>query len=98
MLLDGTADHDPLEGIAINVADSLAGTQRLLQIAQFEKLLAGFAAEVLHQAVGIDGAPGDLLEVIAVLHGDRFPAHTRAALHVEFYLGAEGALLDRKSV
>ena len=93
MLLDGAADHEPLEGVAIHVADSLARTQRLLQVAQFEKLLAGFAAEVLHQAVGIDGASGDLLEIVARLHGDRLAAHTRAALDVEFDLGAEGALL-----
>lgn len=53
MLLDGPPDHKLLNCIAIHVADRLTHAQRLLLIAQFDILLAGFAADVLHKVVGI---------------------------------------------
>src|ERR1019366_3038923 len=93
MFFDSAADHKALKRITIHVTDGFAGTQWRLQVAQFKILLAGFAADILHEAVGIDGPLRDLLKVVARINGDRFSAHTRTALRVEFDLGAEGALL-----
>ena len=69
------------------------GLQRRSPGCSVPELLIGFAADVLHQAVGIDGPSGDLLKVVAGLHDNCLPADAGEALHIQFDLGAERAPL-----
>ena len=58
---------------------------------QFQELLPLADADFAHPAVAIDGAPGGLLQVVAVLHGLFLALDTGGRLHVQFDLGGNDA-------
>ncbi len=77
VLLDRAADHQPLERVGVHVADRLARSAAsvLRRNCSVPDTSSPFAARCsADQAVGIHGAPGGLLQVVAGLHGDRFAA------------------------
>ena len=93
MLLDRAADHLALHGERVHVALGLAGPEELLAAghAQFHELVALRDADLADAAVGVDGAAGGLLQVVAVLHG-HFPSLDAAGrLHVQLDLGRDDA-------
>ena len=95
MLLDGAADHQPFERIAVHVAYRLTERQPVFAAGDFhlDQFLALGAANFADPAMGVQSAASGLLQIVAVLHRHGLALNTGAALHIQFDLRGNGPVL-----
>ena len=69
MLVNGAADHQALQRVCVHIAHGLTGLEKCLAARQFhfEKLVVAPGADFADPAIGVNGAPGQLFQIIAIL-------------------------------
>ena len=86
VLVDRAAQHQALQRVRIHIAHRLAGLQKCFAAGQlhFQKLVVAGGADLANPAIGVDGAFGQFLQVVAVLNDHFFAADLLALQYVNF--------------
>ena len=75
MLLDGSPNHLPLDGILIDTANRFADSQGLFLIRQLQVFVTFAAADVIDPIPRIQRTLGNLLQIVARLNRNRLTGH-----------------------